>query len=91
MSNFKLCDKVNCFGSRVALLSFITDKSNENVAALKTAKANLEITKQELKDYKDKAARILQVNDPAGNGIILIFCSVIHNCIYAYILYHFNT
>jgi len=44
-----------------ALLSFVTDKSNENIAALKTAKANVETTKQELKDYKDKAARILQV------------------------------
>lgn len=36
-------------------------KGNENIAALKTAKANVETTKQELKDYKDKAARILQV------------------------------
>ena len=68
MSKFKFCDKFNSLG-RVALLSFNSDKSNENVAALKTAKANLEITKQELKDYKDKAARILQVNDPAGNAI----------------------
>ena len=42
-------------------LSYIPDKSNENTAALKTAKANLETAKQELKDYKDKAARILQV------------------------------
>jgi len=29
--------------------------------ALKTAKANMEAAKQELRDYKDKAARILQV------------------------------
>lgn len=39
------------------------NKSSENIAALKTAKANLETTKQELKDYKDKAARILQAKD----------------------------
>ncbi|XP_015748228.1 PREDICTED: golgin subfamily A member 5-like [Acropora digitifera] len=38
-------------------------KGNENIAAVKTAKANLETTKQELKDYKDKAARILQAKD----------------------------
>lgn len=44
-------------------LSEEKNKSNENIAALKTAKANLETTKQELKDYKDKAARILQAKD----------------------------
>ncbi|KAJ7365414.1 Golgin sub A member 5 [Desmophyllum pertusum] len=39
------------------------NKSNGNTVALKTAKANLETAKQDLKDYKDKAARILQAKD----------------------------
>lgn len=39
------------------------NKNNENATALKTAKGNLETAKQELKDYKDKAARILQAKD----------------------------
>ena len=34
--------------------------------ALKNAKANFETAKQELKDYKDKAARILQVTTLRG-------------------------
>ena len=50
-------------------LSYIPDKSNENTAALKTAKVSLETAKQELKDYKDKAARILQVR--IGRGAII--------------------
>ena len=52
-------------------LSYIPDKSNENTAALKTAKASLETAKQELKDYKDKAARILQVR--TGREAIIFF------------------
>lgn len=39
------------------------NKNNENATALKTAKTNLETARQELKDYKDKAARILQAKD----------------------------
>lgn len=39
------------------------NKSSDNAAALKTSKANMETAKQELKDYKDKAARILQAKD----------------------------
>ena len=50
-------------------LTYIPDKSNENTAALKTAKVSLETAKQELKDYKDKAARILQVR--IGRGAII--------------------
>lgn len=50
-------------------LSYMPDKSNDNTAALKTAKASLETAKQELKDYKDKAARILQVR--IGRGAII--------------------
>lgn len=39
------------------------NKNSENATALKTAKGNLETARQELKDYKDKAARILQAKD----------------------------
>lgn len=38
-------------------------RANEQVSALKLAKANLEASRQELKDYKEKAGRILQAKD----------------------------
>lgn len=38
-------------------------RANEQVSALKMAKANLEGSRQELKDYKEKAGRILQAKD----------------------------
>ena len=40
------------------------DQSSEHMAAVKLSKANLETARQELKDYKDKAQRILQVRTP---------------------------
>ncbi|EDO46852.1 predicted protein [Nematostella vectensis] len=40
-----------------------TDKASEQTAALKMAKANLEAARQEMKDYKEKAGRILQAKD----------------------------
>ena len=38
-------------------------RTNEQVSALKNAKANLEASRQEMKDYKEKAGRILQAKD----------------------------
>ncbi|XP_048586327.1 golgin subfamily A member 5 [Nematostella vectensis] len=39
------------------------NKASEQTAALKMAKANLEAARQEMKDYKEKAGRILQAKD----------------------------
>ena len=38
-------------------------RANEQVSALKIAKANLDASRQEMKDYKEKAGRILQAKD----------------------------
>lgn len=38
-------------------------RANDQVSALKIAKANVEASRQELKDYKEKAGRILQAKD----------------------------
>ena len=49
-------------------LNISKDKTGEHLAAVKVAKTNLGTARQELKDYKEKAGRILQV----GQG--QLFC-----------------